>query len=736
MIDVKKLITGFLILAFAAVGSGLILSLVSNSFPTQKPSSAPQIAISGSNPVVKNTNAFLPTADQMNQVIAAFAPDLASSTMTVTSTDPTNLTDILATNFVNGVVDANPNGPTTNSPDGNPVISSPNINAIAASVSDASALQNIQTPDWSVEAKSIPVTVVASSPETLLSYGKIVTNTLGNHLNSQVQNIANNEANGVGASDMAYVESQLQGALRDTASVKTPAAAVAYQKSLLAYLVYQKNIIHLYTLAQTDPVKASLIFQREDPKFVAAREDLLNQAQALTSKTLSLQQTPKTQRGDILLSFVNNTFGIPEAHAMWPVFDPATWAMIGSEDLSQIGTQLENLAKSVLLQILKNTLMALVQKKVLTWVQGSGAPRFITNWGTTLINNAQTSAFNALNEKLASCDVYSGFAPQLSVTLKTFYYPGNAAKNACANQFAAALGSNSYQQFYNNFKNGGFVAFGASTLPSGNPYGSAFFTAQETDLAYRNAQAATSLKTQTSGGFKGGEKCDDGSDPNNGEHTVCENPDGADYTISGNEKCGDGDTSVVYANEGTCDDGTQPITTTPGAVTGFAVDTAAKGTTEQIAAANDIAGLLNSVMSSLLTSLASTAVNAAGQLVNQELTSVSGSNITDGATTPAPAPIPLVCNPSSQTIPSAAASGGPVATSTSTPTSTAPASLSATGGIVDSYGNPPQYFWSDTNGASGTGSLFFDTFVNPGTYIVTLTDSTGDAPKTCTVIQQ
>jgi hypothetical protein len=395
--------------------------------------------------------------------------------------------------------------------------------------------------------------------------------------------------------------------------------------------------------------------------------------------------------------------------------------------------------KNTLLQILKNTLIAIIQQKVLAWVQGSGAPRFITNWGTTLINAAQTSAINSINKEM-SCGVYPAFVPQIKINLKAFYLPGNST---CANQFAAALGSNSFQQFYNNFSNGGFVAFGASTLPSGNPYAQQFFSAQAISVSVQNTQQSTALKTQASGGFKGGDVCDDGSDPNNGEHTVCENPDGPDYTLNSTSSggtetnCGTGDTSVVYANQGTCSDGSNPQVTTPSAVTGFALNQAMGGTPQQVAAANDIVGVLNSVLSSLMTSLASTAVNAAGKFVNQELTAVNPSSITAGAATPPPAQIPLACNPSSQTIPSAAASGSPLATSTSTSTSTSPITVSASGGTTDANGNSPSYNWTDSNGVTSTGAFFSDAFPNPGTYTVTLTDSVAsDKPATCTVIVQ
>jgi hypothetical protein len=731
MIDVKKLITGFLILAVAAVCSGLIFSLA--NFSSNAATNAGNGITIGGNVGSNDANAFLPTEAQVQETAAALAPGLASSTMMVSSTNPTNLTDNLAAEFVNGIVVANPTGPTGTDADGNPTFTTPDVNAIAMNIANNSTTQALQIPDWDTEVAAIPVTVVAASSATALTnYGDAVNGILNSHLNAQVQSIASNQSGDATANDVAYVQSQVQSALQDAASLKTPTPAVAYQKSLLANLVYEKNMLQLYTLAQTDPVKASLIFEQEDTKFSAVQQNFVNQAQELTSNYLSLERVPQKPQNGILLSFINNTFGVPEAHAMWPVFDPATWGLISSNEWTTIQTQLEAILKNTLLQILKNTLIAIIQQKVLAWVQGSGAPRFITNWGTQLINVAQTNAINAINTDITSGCVYSAFAPQVLVTLKAFYTP--AGNNACANLFQAALGANSFQQFYNNFSNGGFIAFGASTLPSGNPYGTQFFEAQKSDIAYHNQQAATALQTQTSGGFKGDQICDDGSNPS-GNSTVCEEPSGAyDPPQVTGGSCPVGDKSVTVPNSGLCADGSQPIVQTPSAVTGFTLQNTTGATTQQISAANDIVGLLNSVMSSLVMGLASAAVNAAGKLVNQTLSSVPPSSITSGAASTPPAAIPLACNPLTQTIPSAL-STAPASTG-STATSTSPASLSAAGGTLDANNNTPIYYWSDTNGATSTGPFFSDTFTIPGTYTVTLGDSTGDAPITCTVIQQ
>jgi hypothetical protein len=777
MIDVKKLIIGFLILAIGATCFGTAFTLANTSSPTQASASASGITIAGG----QNSNAFLSTQDQVNQVIAEYSSGLASSSMEVSSTDPTNLTDDLAAEFVNGVVVANPTGPTSTDADGNPVLNPPDVNALAMDIAESTSTANLNIPDWNVEAESVPINVVATTnPAALEAYSNAVNSILNDHIqnDAQLQSIVNDQSGDTTPADLNYAETQTQNALQDIASLKVPAPEEDFQKSLIAQLVYEKDMTQLNILSQTDPVKASIIFEQEDQNFPAVEYALLKSSHdfAVAEGSISLQQPPPDLQ-KMVLSFLGGTFGLSEAHAQIvpivddPILDFETqaddsaidameaanateatvnvtsqqessaslMALISSIHLQNEGDKIEAIVKNTLLQILKNTLTSIIQREVLTWIQGSGAPKFITNWGTQLVNAAQMTAINAINQQM-TCGVFPPFVPQLKVTLNAFYKPGN---NSCANQFAAALGGNSFQQFYNNFKNGGFVAFGASTLPSGNPYGSLFFNAQTVQLAYSNQQAATKLQTQTSQGLRSGLVCDDGSDPVNGQHLVCEGPN-QDFT-STSGSCPTGYTPDMYDNNGLCADGSQPQVTTPAAATGFVLGSGIDATPKQLAAANDITGILNSVLNSLLTSLASTAVNAAGQLVNQGLTSINGSTITAAASSTPPAAMPLACNPSSQIIPppqtistvslNSTSSGSQSGTYTAPPNSS-PSTVSASGGTFDANGNLPTYFWSDSQGVTSTGGIFSDTFSASGTYTITLNDSASDTPAICTVIVQ
>ena len=280
MIDVKKLITGFLILAIAAGCSGLIFSLVNFSSPATA-NTAGGITIGADTGAAEDANAFLPTETQVQQVVAALAPELASSTMSVSSTDPTNFTDDVAAQFVNGVIAANPNGPTGTDAYGNPTFSTPDVNALAMSIAGTPTTKNLQIPNWNIEAESIPIaTEVTSSTAALTSYSNAVNDIMNAHFNNnaQMQSILGDQSGGTDTSDLAYIEAQTQSALQDVASLKVPTPAVAYQKSLIADLVYEKNLAQLNNVAQTDPVKASLLFQQEDNQFYYAQMNFLVEA--------------------------------------------------------------------------------------------------------------------------------------------------------------------------------------------------------------------------------------------------------------------------------------------------------------------------------------------------------------------------------------------------------------------------------------------------------------------------
>ncbi len=730
MVDVKKLITGFLIVGSAAAGSGLILATNGGLFGGGAPAAAQNITVTGAGgtggantgsgilpgtPLANGGSAFAPQYAQAN------APALTPWTIipTLQASDTNNLTDQLATAFVNGVILANPAGATRDS-SGNPALISPDANAIAATVVSSTAIADLKTPDWNIEAASQPIkTATGNASSAIATY----TNALNNIVNedfiaTNLMSIVNSQ--NPDPTQVSFVQSHIQKALSDSLALQTPAPLIAFQKSWVKMLVYQKNYLALLTDANTDPVKTALLLQNESVAYNAATQNFQNEMQNAQVNGISFGSAPKVAAGNPVVAFLNGVFGIKTAHAIFGVGDVISLVQFS---WTEFANHLFDFAQSVALQILKNTLTALIQRKVLTWIQGSGAPRFITSWATTLTSAYTQSALSAIDDYMNNnCAIFPGFAPQLQLQLGIFYKPDNPV---CSNLLQSSLGSYTFGQFYQNFQDGGWLAYGASMLPSGNYYGGLTFAAQAVDQAAVNGQNIVTVKAQANQGLNGDQVCSDGSNPN-GTHVVCLNKSNQNEAPSHPNPDGTCDTGYVAVQEpngGECANGTEPKVTTPGTFTNAVFGSAVDSTSKLVTAANNIVGILASVAGSLLNSLAQTAITAANNGVNSALNGgvsgiSSGAIQSGGSASDIPA-IALTCSPSSQT----------ASTSVSV-------ILGANGGANSADGTPPSYYWSSTTGASSTGPMYSESFPLPGTYYVTLTDSNDYASSTCQVIVQ
>ena len=241
MIDVKKLITGFLVLATIAVCSGLVLSLVagnSSSKTANAPARAEHRGFRISSPVP--TTAFVDTGSLQGNATELLSYVDTTSTDAVAN-DPNNLTNVLAASFVNGLDAANPNGITTN-PDGTLNIATPDTQAIAQSISSDPAIQNIVLPNWDTEAQSQLIkTTPSASQSAIAQYGNSLSAVFNkNFVSSGLQSEVSNPDSG-DPSQLPYVASQIQSALTDTLAIPTPAPLAALQESLVRVMVYEKN---------------------------------------------------------------------------------------------------------------------------------------------------------------------------------------------------------------------------------------------------------------------------------------------------------------------------------------------------------------------------------------------------------------------------------------------------------------------------------------------------------------
>jgi hypothetical protein len=237
MIDVKKLITGFLILAVAIGTSALLVSFVTGSSSNANANDQTAMALGTEQPssTPVGDNAFLaqnaPSDDQGSPTIVTPNPDDAITTSSDPDEDPNNLTDLFADSYLGGIIGANPSGPGVDA-NGNPAFTPPDPYGIANVVAEASATQELQIPNWDTEAASQPILIATSSnPASITAYDEALNDVTNNHFNSQVQAILN-DPDTADMDDLSYIGTQMQEALGDTLALETPPSLVHFKKTL------------------------------------------------------------------------------------------------------------------------------------------------------------------------------------------------------------------------------------------------------------------------------------------------------------------------------------------------------------------------------------------------------------------------------------------------------------------------------------------------------------------------
>jgi hypothetical protein len=743
MIDVKKLISGFLILAAAAVGSGFILSFAGNFTPATTTPAGPRISETGlalgTSPTL-GANAFVDTGSLQGNA-AEMLSDIDTSSTAAVASDPNNLTNTFADSFLNGLVAANPDGASVDS-SGNPDFSAPDTQAVSQALASDPTFQNFKAPDWDVEAAKVKIITTSNSSENIDNYVMAFNGVYQKYIgNTDIGGMLGEE----NAADAQIITNQTQETLQAIAAIPTPSSMVGLQESFIKLLVYEKNSTQLISEAATDPLKSSLTFQDEQPKYDLAVTNFSNQwsrFSASVQDSALLVDPPQNKT----VAFIDRFLDIPTANAQLVVHDPAVFTVVSGQlsvNTAQLGKTVEKYVEDIALQILINTLTNLIQRKVLTWIQGSGAPRFVTDFGTQMVNAFQTAAVNKLNTYM-QC-VPTSMTPSLKILLST---PSVANKNACGAEFNSQLSGNNLTNLQNHFTN--FTDYLSLYSAGGNGF-SVLMTANDASLS-AGSQSSQAKQTQTVAqqGWKGSATCTDGSDPDNGTHYTC--PDGG--TLDGTMcDLGSGllpENAIMVQNGGACANGSTPQITSPGQATGQGFFSSIKSGAENITSAKNLAGIFNALLSSLLNTLAQDAISFSNTELNNLENGTSGGTSDSGLIGVSSSSLILTSSSSTSMMQCIPADQTAIFDAS---TSQATASFSAAGGTIDSTcaGNnncpstensdgTPIYHWSAPGslnyaaaGALPVGSSFFTTYNATGTYFVTAIASTDQSTSTCEV---
>lgn len=467
VVDVKRLVTGFLVLA-TIVSSAAFVFL---NFGTGGESSHLGV---GSRPPAESAagvlaigkNAFVEPLPQPG-ALAQGATDAISD-----ASDPTaspNLTERLAGTFAKELVAANPGGPRTI--DGESSLLPPDSDAvinqlIKGGVHGAGA-------ETLVEPIVIPEAAVLknASKDDLLAYGDAFASIVEKNF---LKNAAGLFPDGAPPSAEALNSAGtiVDSAYLEGSRLPVPEQAKEFHESFLAVLAYQKKTIALASETE-DPLKAALAVEVYKEK--TDRAFLKFESELERLRTVALAAPARTG----FFASAEKLIGIEKAHAFLGIGDIVV-------DIKAFIDRINSTVIRIILETLKNRLIHTMVQNIISWIKGEGTPRFITNWKSLLVDTAKGAAANAAFKILPG--VCSSFGP----LVKTAFQPvpdlsARSPQTACTlDQIVSNI-----KAFHDSFESGGWVAYTTALQPKNNFFGSII---EISDIVARKSDTAQETK--------------------------------------------------------------------------------------------------------------------------------------------------------------------------------------------------------------------------------------------------
>lgn len=184
-----------------------------------------------------------------------------------------------------------------------------------------------------------------------------------------------------------------------------------------------------------------------------------------------------------------------------PVHTGATTAGLVAEASKFVLDQ----ALKVALQALKKRLLDTMTDQIVGWINGNGAPKFTTNFGSVFRDAADAAVGDVLQQYAETKVLCEPFA--FNIQLQLQQPPPLSRQVTCS--LTQVIGN--FQAYRNNFQNGGWLGYQELLKPQNNQWGVEIITQNE--ILNRTAQKtnASVLKQQVNIGFNS-EECTGGWD--------------------------------------------------------------------------------------------------------------------------------------------------------------------------------------------------------------------------------
>jgi hypothetical protein len=179
------------------------------------------------------------------------------------------------------------------------------------------------------------------------------------------------------------------------------------------------------------------------------------------------------------------------------------------KDVAQFAKDIARWAKEDMMESMRDVvakkLIDYIVDQTVTWIQGGGSPKFVTNWNGFL-KDAANIAFNEVVSDVDAAWLCAPFGPLVKLSLQPA--PKFSQQLNCTLDDVVA----NIEDFYKDFKNGGWIAYEYAWQPNNNYYGTMLMaynklsqkTAEQTEAAKNEAlagQGYTSVKRCKGGGF-------------------------------------------------------------------------------------------------------------------------------------------------------------------------------------------------------------------------------------------
>ncbi|TSC89800.1 MAG: Uncharacterized protein G01um10143_290 [Parcubacteria group bacterium Gr01-1014_3] len=210
--------------------------------------------------------------------------------------------------------------------------------------------------------------------------------------------------------------------------------------------------------------------------------------------------------GITILMQTIGSFPIPTAKAAIPVMIAdavihAQAAAIAAATTKSAAQQILDWLETFALSTLKRRLLDVLVDQVVSYIQGGGQPQFVTDWKGFLEDAGQAAAGDFAKELGAGflCEPF-----RFGIQINFYKIPTFAQKAECT--LDKIVGN--INNFYNDFRNGGWLAYGTSLQPRNNYFGALIMALQENEIRKSAAAFAAYNEAQAGDGFISQKKCE------------------------------------------------------------------------------------------------------------------------------------------------------------------------------------------------------------------------------------